>query len=215
MIVSNTFWIKFDLSWFNIVSSIISVVTILFGSRWTVRPIQEETNAFVAYIVFLPLFIFRMLSWLAIITILHSFSLIAFTALAFINILIFVLAQDQLVVEPLSHSLLSLIFPVSFFPSTRLSNKNGLKLLFWLTLIGNLTLLTVIASLFALYDVDLYNPWCSANNNNNNDNNNKLLIPEQLMNSFHYPVIALFALATIPVGVSFAIKSIRLYFQIS
>jgi hypothetical protein len=208
--VSNTFGIKFDLSWFNIVSSIISVVTILFGSRWTVRPIQEETNAFVAYIVFLPLFIFRMLSWLAIITILHSFSLIAFAALAFINILIFVLAQDQLVVEPLSHSLLSLIFPVSFFPSTKLSNKNGLKLLFWLTLIGNLTLLTVMAVIFALYDVDLYNPWCSAK-----DNNNKLLIPEQLMTNFHYPVIALFTLATIPVGVSFAIKTIRFIFIIS
>ncbi len=71
MTVSNTFGIKVDLSWFSIVSSIFSVVSILFGSRWIVRPIKEQTNKYVAQLAFLPLFMYRMIAWLIIVSTLH------------------------------------------------------------------------------------------------------------------------------------------------
>jgi hypothetical protein len=68
MLVENTYGIKIDLSWLNIVSSIFSIIAILFGSRWTVKSVQEETNACVAILVFIPLFFYRMVAWMIIIT---------------------------------------------------------------------------------------------------------------------------------------------------
>jgi hypothetical protein len=96
MLVSNTHGIKIDLSWFNIVSSIFSIIAILFGSRWTVNSIKEETNALVAICVFVPLFFYRMVAWMIIITLLHTFSLAVFGGFVLINILVFVFLQDPI-----------------------------------------------------------------------------------------------------------------------
>ncbi len=201
-IVSNIYGIDVDLSWFNIVSSIFSVVAILFGSRWTVQPIQEETNALVSLIVFIPLFFYRMVAWMIIITLLHTFSLVVFAVFVVINILIFVFLQDPIQVEPLAHSFLSIIYPVSLLPLSKLDNYKTLKLLCWLVLIGNLTLFGVLTVLFVLYNYDFYNPWCSKFSN-------KLLIPEMLMNNIHYLIISIMVFATIPVIVCFVVKGFR------
>jgi hypothetical protein len=161
MIVGNTHGIKVDLSWFNIASSIFSVIAILIGSRWTVNSIQEETNALVAILVFIPLFFFRMVSWMIIITLLHTFSLAVFIGFVLINMAIFVLIPDTIEVEPLAHSFLSIIYPVPHLPTAIFkTNHNSMKLLFWLILIGNLTLLGILTILFVLYNYDAYNPWC-------------------------------------------------------
>jgi hypothetical protein len=207
MLVGNTYGIKIDLSWFNIVSSIFSVIAILFGSRWTVNSIQEETNALVAILVFIPLFFYRMVAWMIIITFLHTFSLAVFGGFVLINILVFVFLQDstengKFEAEPLAHSFLSIIFPVSLLPTSNFKNTyNSFKLLFWLVLIGNLTLFGVLTLLFFLYTYGVYNPWSS-------EFSNKLLLPESLMNNIHYLLMSLLAFATVPVNVCFAIKSI-------
>jgi hypothetical protein len=208
MLVSNTYGIKIDLSWFNIVSSIFSIIAILFGSRWTVNSIQEETNTFVAILVFIPLFFFRMFAWMIIITLLHTFSLAVFGGFVLINILVFVFLPDpmengQFETEPLGHSFLSIIFPVSHLPTSsfKKGNKNSsLKLQFWLVLIGNLILFGVLIILFLLYNYNIYNPWCS-------EISNKLLIPESLMNNIQYLLMSIFSFATVPVIVCFATKS--------
>ena len=158
--VSNIYGIGVDLSWFNIVSSIFSVVAILFGSRWTVQPIQEETNALVSLIVFIPLFFYRMVAWMVIITLLHSFSLVVFVGFALINIAVFFFLQDKIEIEPLVHSFLSIIFPVSCLPTSDLNKNKSFKLLFWLVLIGNLALFGALTTLCLLYNYDVYNPWC-------------------------------------------------------
>jgi hypothetical protein len=208
MVVENTYGIQIDLSWFNIVSSIFSIIAILFGSRWTVKSIQEESNAFVAICVFIPLFFYRMVAWMIIITLLHTFSLAVFGGFVLINILVFVFLQDPIEngkfeAEPLAHSFLSIIFPVSLLPTSNFKNtKNSLKLLFWLVLIGNLTLFGVLTILFVLYNYDIYNPWCS-------EVSNKLLLPESLMNNMHYLMMAILSFATVPVMVCFAITSFR------
>jgi hypothetical protein len=133
MLVGNTYGIKIDLSWFNIVSSIFSVIAILVGSRWTVKSIQEETNALVAILVFIPLFFYRMVAWMIIITLLHTFSLAVLGGFVLINILVFVFLQDPIEngkfqAEPLAHSFLSIIFPVSLLPTSTFKNsKNSLQ----------------------------------------------------------------------------------------
>ena len=208
MLVENTYGIKIDLSWFNIVSSIFSIIAILFGSRWTVKSIQKETNALVAILVFIPLFFYRMVAWMIIITLLHTFSLAVFGGFVLINILVFVFLQDPIEngkfeAEPLAHSFLSIIFPVSLLPTSNFKNtKNSLKLLFWMVLIGNLTLFGVLTILFVLYNYDVYNPWCSKVSN-------KLILPESLMNNMHYLMMAILSFATVPVMVCFAITSFR------
>jgi hypothetical protein len=202
MSVSNIHGIKLDLSWFNIVTSIVSSFGILIGSCWTVKPVQEEKIGLVGFLILIPLFLFRMTSWMIIIAILHSFSLAVFAGIVLLNIVIFILAQKPIRVEPLTHSFLSLILPVPFLPSSKIENKDGLKLLFCLILIGNLTLIGVLALLFFLYNSDKYNPWCS-------NVNNKLQIPETIMDHSEYFILALFASATIPLVVCILLKNLR------
>jgi hypothetical protein len=207
LLVENTHGIKIDLSWFNIVSSIFSIIAILFGSRWTVKSIQEETNAFVAIFVFIPLFFYRMVAWMIIITLLHTFSLAVFGGFVLINMLVFVFLQDPIEngkfeAEPLAHSFLSIVFPVSVLPTSNVKNtNNSLKLLFWLVLIGNMTLFGVLTILFALYNYDVYNPWC------NKEVSTKLLLPESVMNNMHYLMMSILSFATVPVLVCFMIRS--------
>jgi hypothetical protein len=173
-----------------------------------VKSIQEETNAFVAILVFIPLFFYRMVAWMIIITLLHTFSLAVFGGFVLINILVFVFLQDPIEngkfeAEPLAHSFLSIIFPVSLLPTSNFKNtKNSLKLLFWLVLIGNLTLFGVLTILFVLYNYDVYNPWCSKVSN-------KLMLPESLMNNMHYLMMSILSFATVPVMVCFMIRSSR------
>jgi hypothetical protein len=143
-----------------------------------------------------------MVAWMIIITLLHTFSLVVFAVFVVINILIFVFLQDPIQVEPLAHSFLSIIYPVSLLPLSKLDNYKTLKLLCWLVLIGNLTLFGVLTVLFVLYNYDFYNPWCSKFSN-------KLLIPEMLMNNIHYLIISIMVFATIPVIVCFVVKGFR------
>jgi hypothetical protein len=201
-VLSNAYGIPIDLSWFNIVSSIFSVVAILLGSCWTIKPIQKETNDVVAILVFIPLFLYRMVVWMLIITILEIFSLAVFAGFALLNIAIFVFLQDTIDVEPLAHSFLSIIFPVSLLPSSDLKNNNSsLKLYFWLVLIGNLALFAVLIILFFLYDNDVYNPFCSQVSN-------QLLLTESLTINIHYLLMSILSFGTIPVIVCFLIKGV-------
>jgi hypothetical protein len=82
-------------------------------------------------------------------------------------------------------------------------NRNSLKLFFLISLSGNLTLLITILCLCLLYHFDIYNPWCAARSNN------ILLIPERLMMTMHFPIVALCTFATIPVAVTYAVQACR------
>jgi hypothetical protein len=197
-----------DLGWLNIVVSIISVATVIHASAWTVKPIQEETNAVVAILVFVPLFFYRMVAWMIIIMLLYSFSLPVIAVFVLVNISIFYFLQEPIEngkfeAEPLAHSFLSIIFPVSLMPTSNFKNtNNSIKLLFWLVLIGNLTLFGVLTILFVLNNYDIYNPWCDKLCD-------KLLAPESLMKNMHYLMISILSFATVPVMVCFGIKGLR------
>ena len=142
----NSYGFKLDLSLFAMVSSIISIAGILFSASWTTKPIQNQTHVLVAFLAFLPLFLFRMLSWLLIITCLDLFSFIIIIGLLVLNWIVLILTQDRLHSEPLKQSLLSLVFPVYELPTSNTDPTRGLKFLFCLTLSGNIYLAAMLAT---------------------------------------------------------------------
>jgi hypothetical protein len=103
-----------DLSWLSIVSSIISIAGILTGALWVTEPIKFMTDGLIAKLTFMPLFFYRMLAWLIIVSFLHSFSLVVLAGLAIFNILVLCFLQRKKhVVEPVVQSIMSLAFPIT------------------------------------------------------------------------------------------------------
>jgi hypothetical protein len=112
-IFQNGLGIQVDLSWFSIVSSIISIVGMLNGGLWITKPIQHITDGLTAKLTFFPLFLFRMMSWLMIITFLESFTFFVLAGLAILNsTVLLILQKSKLTVDPIVQSMLSLAFPI-------------------------------------------------------------------------------------------------------
>ena len=195
----NSYGFKLDLSLFAMVSSIISIAGILFSASWTTKPIQNQTHVLVALLAFLPLFLFRMLSWLLIITCLDLFSFIIIIGLLVLNWIVLILTQDRLHSEPLKQSLLSLVFPVYELPTSNTDPTRGLKFLFCLTLSGNIYLAAMLATLFSLYSFEIYNPWCSHSDV-------KIKFPERIFGGIMVIAGILCIAATVPSAVCFAFK---------
>ena len=100
-----------DLSWFSIISSIFSIIGMLSGALWITEPMEEVTNGLTAKLIFIPLFFYRMLAWLIIITFLHSFSFIVLGGLAMLNAGVLLISQkNKINVEPIVQAMLSLLF---------------------------------------------------------------------------------------------------------
>jgi hypothetical protein len=112
-----------------------------------------------------------MLLWLVLIIILEQFSIGLFAAMVTMNIFLIYFLQEELVVDPISYALLSVIFPVCKLPSASLEHEPALKLLFSLVLAGNIFLMSAFSVVYSLYYFDVYNPWCR-------EDLSKLLFPE-------------------------------------
>jgi hypothetical protein len=196
----NDFGIEIDLTWLPIVSTCLSVLGILTGALWIVAPIEKTTNSIIGKIIFLPIFFYRLLVWQIILIILNSFSFFAFAGFAFLNwIVLFLFIQDQLIVEPINHALLSLVFPVFKLPSTKVGDDFSLKIFFWMIVTGNSFLLLIHGTLYTLYHFDIYNPWCR-------EDLSELLMPEELFQNVHFFFMALFAAATLPTTIGFCLQ---------
>ena len=87
-------------------------------------------------------------------------------------------------------------------PSADVNQDISLKLFFLLNLTGNVYCMVLLGILSALYYFEVYNPWCSKVWNS-------LLIPEKVMNNFHYSAVALFTAATLPVTIGFILRKLR------
>ena len=188
--VKNRFDLEIDLTWFPIVSTCLSIVGVLIGTLWIVDPIVKETTWIIGKLTFIPIFFYRMLVWLLILIILDWFSLIALVCFALINFIILFFAQKELDIDPVSHALLSLIFPIYRLPSD-FDSKVLMKILFWMITIGNSLLLLFHVSVYCLYYFNVYNPWSSGHSS-------KLLVHEDMFRSTNPLVVALFFAATLP-----------------
>lgn len=185
----NAYGLTINFSWFSLVSSIISIIGILLSASITVEPIEEQTNKFVAFVAFVGLFLFRMLSWLILMTMLHSFSFFVLIGLAVLNWITLLLAQKELVVSPLEHSLLSLVFPAYKWPDTELTQETSLRLFFSLVILGNVFFAGLLAALSCLYYFAVTNPWCSEV---------RLIVHEDKLPSIFIAMIFLFLAANVP-----------------
>jgi hypothetical protein len=194
-VVKNRFNFEMDLSWVPIVTTCMSIIGVLFGAVWIVEPVVKETNWIIGKLTFIPIFFYRMLVWLLILIILHSFSIIALVCFAALNWITLIFVQDQLEIEPVNHSLLSLIFPVYKLPSYKVSSRLLMKILFWMVLTGNPMLLVFHGTVYCLYHFNVYNPW-------SNGHYKELWIQEEMYQNINPVLAALFFAATLPILLS-------------
>jgi hypothetical protein len=117
---------------------------------------------------------------------------LAFSCFAIINWTVLFFAQDHLEIDPINHSILSLIFPVHKLPSHEIDSKVQKKTMFWMVLVGNSSLLLFHFTIYCIYFFKVYSPWSYSNST-------KLLVPEDLYRNINPLVIALFLAASIPV----------------
>jgi hypothetical protein len=95
----NLYGYEIDFHWWPILSLVISAIAILFGTFWMFQPIVEETNKIVGYLIFVPIFVFRLLTWLLVIIMLESFSLFLFGAAVLINAFVLFMVQKASLVH--------------------------------------------------------------------------------------------------------------------
>jgi len=190
-IIKNGFDFEIDLSWFPIISTCWSMIGIFIGTQWIAEPWVKETNWFIGQSTFIPIFFYRMSVWLLVLITLHSFSAITFFFFGATNWIILLLVQDKLEIDPINHSLLSLIFPISKLPSNKIDSEASKKVTFWMTFLGNSIIFFIYITLFCLYKFELYNPWKRYNN--------KIMLNEEVFRKSIPVVMALFVASTFPI----------------
>jgi hypothetical protein len=161
IVLQNSYNEEIDVSWFPIVSACLSATGILFGGLWIVQPIADHTHWLTGKLAFVPLFFYRMTAWIIILFTLESFSFVPFVTLISANFLVIWGLQEKLVLEPLSSSCLSIVFPMFKLPSQDLDSEMSMKIFFWLIIGGNSLLLLVNIFIYLLYHYGAYNPWCN------------------------------------------------------
>ena len=187
--LENAYGTQLDISWFTVVSTVISIAAILSGATWTLEPIEKQTYSWIKTVAFLPLFLFRMSAWMIVIIFLDSFTVFVMGGTLLLNMLILFGSQDRIQVDPLQQSFMSFVFPVAKLPSTQMNDHFYLKLLNSLALGGNLYLNSVLLVLFSLYYNRMIDPWASSV---------KLQIPSHKLPNIFFAVNVLFIAATVP-----------------
>jgi hypothetical protein len=91
----NLYGFEIDFQWWPVLSSTISVIGILFGTLWMFQPMVEETNKYVGYLIFVPIFAFQLLSWTLVIIMLESFSIFLFVVAVVINAFVLFMVQQE------------------------------------------------------------------------------------------------------------------------
>jgi hypothetical protein len=192
-----------DLSWWPIISSVSSVLAILFGSIWIYKPVSDKTNKWIGYLTFLPIFFFRLLSWQIIIITSVELSFVVLGVALVLNAASFYLIQgEKLFIEPLNSALLSLVLPTYKLPSTVVDDTFSMKALAALVTIGNTVLLTALSFIFGLHSMKLYDPWDPANDW-------PILFEERWFQIAFFSLLTLYFAATLPTLLLYLLSSIR------
>jgi hypothetical protein len=183
---------RINLSWWPIVSCTCSIIMLLFGSLWIYEPVSSETNKWIGFFTFLPIFFFRLFSWQMIILTMVELSLCVIATILFTNIVILYAVQSrQLLIEPLSSAVLSIVLPMYKLPSTRAEKSVSIKALTLLVTCGNTILILTLGLICALQSYNVYNPWDSNKN-----------WPIKFRAEWFYPafwtLLSLFMAATVP-----------------
>ena len=153
-------WI--NLSWWPIVSTTCSIFGLLFGSLWIYEPVSNETNKWIGFFTFLPIFFFRLIAWQIIILITVELSLILIAAILITNVTaLYSVQSSQLSIEPLTSAVLSIVLPMYKLPSSTINQAVSIKALTLLAVCGNVLLMLFLCFILTLKSYDVYNPWDS------------------------------------------------------
>ena len=155
------------------------------------EPLKKETYTWIGVISFIPLFLFRMLSWLVIIVLLDLFSLLVFLAQMALNWIILFFIQHRVYFEPVKQSLLSIVFPVFKLPSDKTDSCMDFKIWVWILQVGNIFFVMTITALYILYDFGINIPWCLKSKL-------KIKAPENLLGGIFYATLTLFVASSLP-----------------
>ena len=176
---------EIDLSWLAIISTIASLLSNVTSIVWITEPIQKQMIGWVGKLQILPLFLYRMLSWVVILASLKSFASAILIIMATINFGILFGSTNQL----LETAALSIIFPAFKFPSSELPEPVTMNLFFRLAFAGNVLLMASLLAIYIVYWADLMNPWCSIEH---------LLVPEEIFDTLGFIILILFFTSTMP-----------------
>ena len=186
-VISNAHGFIISLYWITSFTSLVSMAKMWYYARWIFHPMKQEMDSITRLLAFIMLFIYRMLSWLVIITMLHWYSTVAMGMLFGLNW--FFLAHTKQ--DFFQISLVSLVLPAYQLPSKvrDVNNDTGVKTIVWLGIGGNIFLLVILAIIGLLYVLDINNPWCSQV---------ELRIPENHSVLICVTTLVLFILASAP-----------------
>ena len=110
--------------------------------------------------------------------------------------------QDQISLDPVNYSLLSLVFPSFKLPSNPLDHKISLKILVALVTTTNIILMMSLSIIYVLYQTDKYNPWC-------HEDLSELIFEEEIFPSCFWFIFLLFLAASLPTIVVYSAKFFR------
>ena len=123
----------------------------------------------------------------------------------YLNWIIIFYVQETIEIDPVNHSLLSLIFPVHKLPSNKINDKVQIKILVWMVTVENTMMLFFHIILVCLCHFNVYNPW-------SNSHDHKLLIEEETFENSCVLVTTLFVAATLPILLSHFLQFKRYFF---
>ncbi len=184
-----------DLSWMPIVSITFSVMTILVSFMKTATHIFQDHPWYLRVVIFLSIFIFRMVTWVCLVIILVELIFIPIGILGITNAAIMLTVQkNNIILEPVSHALQALVFPFTKMIPNDQEKENAKNIFIAQTVFGNLLLAIVLTVTFILCSVDIYNPW-KANLKY------PILISKAWFNVIFWSMLPMFVAATLPLPI--------------
>ena len=189
-----------DLNWLPILSISLSALTILSSFYKTTSYFLKDNFWYLRCAIFLPIFIFRMTSWLILVVILAEMSFILFVLVIIANaVVILIVQKNNISFEPVSFAVQSLVFPLPSLTSTNHDKQIALKIFCALTVSGNVIQMTGLTLIFILCSADVYNPWKV-------DLSNPILIPKSWFEVIYQCTLTMFVSATLPLPILLQFK---------
>ena len=141
-----------------------------------------------------------MVTWVCLVIILVELIFIPIGIVGITNAAVLLIVQkNNISLEPLSHALLSLVFPFTKITSDKEAKENPNKIFILLTVFGNSVLAFVLTVVFILSLLDIYNPW-KANLNY------PILISKAWFQVIFWSMLPMFVAATLPLAVLLKFK---------
>jgi hypothetical protein len=189
-----------DISWLPLVSITFSVMTILVSFLKTTAHIFQDHPWYLRVVIFLSIFIFRMVTWVCLVILLVELTFIPMGLVGIMNAAVLLIAQkNNISFEPVSLALQSLVFPFTKMIPNNQDKESAKKIFIALTVFGNLLLAIALTVTFILCSVDIYNPW-KANLNY------PILISKPWFQVIFWSMIPMFVAATLPLPILLKFK---------